>query len=155
MTLTTSSCSVRNMAQEQPVEHHLRDLRVPREFAKYDTQTDAEVIVRLEQWKQRACNVLSALRESLHNQDAVASEIKAEIIYRVSAFDGDGPWVSDFCRAVAQGKLCPLGSLKIHVDASRQTSYPFSRIQTSTCWNLFSVTTSSRYLSSTRIQIST
>lgn len=92
------------MEEGSSVLHQLQDLHVPPEFAKYDDQTDAEVIVRLEQWKQRACDVLSALKDGIHARGTAMFEHKAEIIYRVSAFDGDGSWVFDSSRATAQGE---------------------------------------------------
>ncbi|KAH9853953.1 hypothetical protein C2E23DRAFT_727760 [Lenzites betulinus] len=93
------------MEEGTSVLHQLQDLHVPPEFAKYDDQTDAEVIVRLEQWKQRACDVLSALKDGIHARGTAISEHKAEIIYRVSAFDGNGSWVFDSSRATAQDIL--------------------------------------------------
>ncbi|KAI0637670.1 hypothetical protein C8Q77DRAFT_1047712 [Trametes polyzona] len=80
----------------------IADLRVPPEFAKYDEQTDTEIIVRLEQWKQRTCETLEALRDHLQSGKAADAQTQAEVLYTVSAFDGEGSWVDDPSRNVAR-----------------------------------------------------
>ncbi|KAI0363833.1 hypothetical protein BV20DRAFT_957501 [Pilatotrama ljubarskyi] len=83
----------------------LEDLRVPTEFAKYEEDSEAETIVRLEQWKENACNVLASLRETLRSRDAIAKTAEPNLLYAVSAFDGGGPWVLDASRTIARNIL--------------------------------------------------
>ncbi|KAI0643666.1 hypothetical protein C8Q79DRAFT_914611 [Trametes meyenii] len=86
------------------------ELRVLPEFAKYEDQSEAEVIVRLEHWKQRASETLAAFREDWRSQEALSAQTKAQVIYSVAAFDGDGAWVLDSSRATAQDVLSSLGT---------------------------------------------
>lgn len=105
------------MAQGCSIQDHVGDLRIPPEFAKYDDQSDPEVIVRLEQWKQRACEVLSSLRDSLHAREVVSAPDQAVVIYHVSAFDGEGSWVLDSSRETAQGERRHLNLERTLADA--------------------------------------
>ncbi|KAI0772531.1 hypothetical protein BD413DRAFT_546322 [Trametes elegans] len=82
-----------------------RDLRVPPEFARYEDHAEAEVIVRLEQWKQKACDVLSTLRSAVHSREALSAQAQAEVVYSAAAFDGESPWVLEASRTTAQDIL--------------------------------------------------
>ncbi|EIW62170.1 uncharacterized protein TRAVEDRAFT_117743 [Trametes versicolor FP-101664 SS1] len=84
---------------------HAKELRVPREFAKYDDQSEPEVIIRLEQWKQKACDVLLALRDDLRTQQNITVSAQAAVVYATATFDGEGPWVLDSSRKTAQDVL--------------------------------------------------
>ncbi|KAH9894109.1 hypothetical protein C8Q73DRAFT_646729 [Cubamyces lactineus] len=81
------------------------ELRIPNEFVKYEDVVEAETIVRLEQWKQRACEVLSALRDQVYARESIPPKEKAALVYYTAAFDGDGPWILDSSRKSAQEVL--------------------------------------------------
>lgn len=118
---------------------HVKELRVPREFAKYDDQSEPEVIIRLEQWKQKACDVLLALRDDLRTQQNITVSAQAAVVYATATFDGEGPWVLDSSRKTAQGEYQALyfESTKLIYG---QMYYPRSRSLTPTCWSVYSVT---------------
>ena len=82
----------------------LTELKVPPEFAKYNDVVEADTIVRLEEWKQRAYHVLSQLRADLQNEQLQTSSQQAELAYAVAAFDGDDPWIDQSTRDIAQGQ---------------------------------------------------
>lgn len=90
--------------QASAAQQDVKELRVPREFAKYDDQSEPEVIIRLEQWKQRACDVLLALRDNLRTQENIPVSTQAAVVYASAAFDGEGPWVLDSSREIARGE---------------------------------------------------
>ncbi|KAI0723544.1 hypothetical protein C8Q76DRAFT_723258 [Earliella scabrosa] len=75
------------------------ELRVPREFAEQVEQP--ETIARLENWKRRAHEILTSLREHLHARGALEARQQAEVVYHVAAFDGEEAWVSGSARDVA------------------------------------------------------
>ncbi|KAI0334924.1 hypothetical protein GY45DRAFT_1065421 [Cubamyces sp. BRFM 1775] len=81
------------------------ELRIPKEFTKYEDVVEAEVIVRLEQWKERACEALSALRDQVCARVSVPPKDQGEIVYYTAAFDGDGPWILGSSRKTAQEVL--------------------------------------------------
>ncbi|KAI0352729.1 hypothetical protein OH77DRAFT_755501 [Trametes cingulata] len=91
----------------------LEDLRVPKEFARYEDHSEAEIIVRLEQWKQNACNVLSALRETIRSNARDTRGEEHELVYCVSSFDGEGPWVLDTSRTIARDILASFENAEI------------------------------------------
>ncbi|KAI0676734.1 hypothetical protein C8Q78DRAFT_999181 [Trametes maxima] len=97
------------------VQKAAEELRVLAEFAKYEDQSEAEVIVRLEHWKQRASETLSVLRENLRSQEALSSQTKALVVYSTAPFDGDGAWITDSSRGTAQDILTSLGTPEIDV----------------------------------------
>ncbi|KAH9921522.1 uncharacterized protein BXZ73DRAFT_91788 [Epithele typhae] len=80
------------------------DLQVPVQFANYDDLTEADMVIRLEEWKQKACHVLIGLSERVRlQQDGLDSSEHARVIYTVAAFYGDGPWVLAASREAAKG----------------------------------------------------
>ncbi|KAI0662893.1 hypothetical protein C8Q70DRAFT_477783 [Cubamyces menziesii] len=78
------------------------ELRIPKEFTEYEDVVEAEVIVRLEQWKQHACEILSTLREQVRARGPMALRDQAELVYYTAQFDGDGPWTLGHSREAAQ-----------------------------------------------------
>lgn len=118
---------------------HLKELRVPREFAKYDDQSEPEVIIRLEQWKQRACDVLLALRDDLRTQENITVSTQAAVVFATATFDGEGPWVLDSSRETAQGEYQALYSESTKL-IYRQMYYPRSRSLAPTCWSIYCAT---------------
>ncbi|EJF63083.1 hypothetical protein DICSQDRAFT_103604 [Dichomitus squalens LYAD-421 SS1] len=76
-------------------------LKVPIAFAKHDETAEAETVVHLEEWKRKAYEVLSRLREDLRARGPVDADAQAEIVYYLSPFAGDGPWVLERSRNVA------------------------------------------------------
>lgn len=124
--------------QASITQHHVKELRVPREFAKYDDHSEPEVIIRLEQWKQRACDVLLALRDSLRTQENIAASTEAAVVYAAAAFDGEGPWVLDSSRETARGEYQALHFQSTKL-IQRQTYYPRSKSLAPTSWSVYCV----------------
>lgn len=92
------------MASKEPGLFSLSDLQVPPDFAKYEDTAEAETIVRLEEWKRRAYEVLSKLQVEMSSWGAIETRRQAEVVYRVAAFDGDSPWVLQSTRDIARGE---------------------------------------------------
>lgn len=94
-------------------------LRIPAEYARYETLTDAESISRLELWKVRAQETLSDLRNLVKRSSAVDSsdteanlslEERSQIIYTVAGFDGRRAWSTDDATRLAEGDFRGLSS---------------------------------------------
>ena len=83
----------------------LQELDVPEDFNVYENTDDAQLIVRLETWRQKACTVLADMQEQLRERDNLTLAEKAEIVFKVSQFDGVGTWILDASRSAAQGEL--------------------------------------------------
>jgi hypothetical protein len=80
----------------------LSHLRIPSNFARYETLEDKDAIVQLDKWKANAFNALKDLRRLLWNKrDDVQ---KLDLIYTCTAFQGDGDWTSEDIRALSSGK---------------------------------------------------
>ena len=81
----------------------LQELRVPPEFNTYDTTDDHQLVVKLEQWRQRAYVVLGDLQTRLRAIEDLSLEDRAAVVGSVAQFDGDSHWVTDSTRKLAQG----------------------------------------------------
>ncbi|KAI0722009.1 hypothetical protein C8T65DRAFT_629979 [Cerioporus squamosus] len=81
------------------------DLVVPSEFSNYDETTDPDTIVHLETWKRDAYAVLSSLRDHLRARAALNTQKQAEVVWYVTAFDGEGPWVLENTRELGRDIL--------------------------------------------------
>ncbi|KAJ3551934.1 hypothetical protein NM688_g4421 [Phlebia brevispora] len=84
-------------------EDTLKELEVPAEFAEYETTENADVIVRLEEWRRKAYVVLDELRTQLAaKQDTLTLEERADVISTAAQFDGEGFWVLDTTTELAR-----------------------------------------------------
>ncbi|KAI0922004.1 hypothetical protein AcW1_004169 [Taiwanofungus camphoratus] len=96
-----------------------KKLDIPQEFAQYDTISESETIVRLEDWKRQVYTVLSDVRNVLRQKEALSIQGQAQIISAVAPFDGEGPWAPETTREQAKEILecyaCPEVSLLEHV----------------------------------------
>lgn len=82
----------------------LKKLEVPAEFAEYHTTDDADVVVHLEEWRRKAYGVLDDLRTRLAaRQEALSTELCAEVVGAAAQFDGDDAWVLHTTKEVARG----------------------------------------------------
>ncbi|OBZ71884.1 hypothetical protein A0H81_08168 [Grifola frondosa] len=88
----------------------LEALQIPREFARYDSLNEIEVIVRLEEWRRRAYVVLSELADKYRAKDNLTLEEQARLVATTATFDGNGPWVLDTTRLLAQDILASYAS---------------------------------------------
>ncbi|GJE84793.1 hypothetical protein PsYK624_008690 [Phanerochaete sordida] len=95
--------AVDDAALSQP----LQQLDVPAEFSQYDTTEDAKLIVRLEEWREKASSVLVELRERLRERDSLTLTEKAEVVAKAAQFDGEGAWIVESSRTLAQEILEP------------------------------------------------
>jgi hypothetical protein len=86
----------------------LQDLHVPVEFKIHDNANDVDVTARLEAWKQRTPTILANLGQKLQDQQELTSDEKAEIVSTVAQFDGEGSWITDAVRSLAQGEIATL-----------------------------------------------
>lgn len=84
----------------------LQNLDIPSEFRNYNTITESDVIVRLEEWRRQAHKVLGELYEQLKQRESLSRSEKAEIIAAVAPFDGEGSWSLETSRVQAQGTQC-------------------------------------------------
>ncbi|KAH9938718.1 uncharacterized protein B0H18DRAFT_1081270 [Fomitopsis serialis] len=82
-------------------------LDIPSEFRNYNTITESDVIVRLEEWRRQAHKVLGELYEQLKQRESLSRSEKAEIIAAVAPFDGEGSWSLEISRVQAQEILRP------------------------------------------------
>lgn len=80
-----------------------KKLDIPQEFAQYDTISESETIVRLEDWKRQVYTVLSDVRNVLRQKEALSIQGQAQIISAVAPFDGEGPWAPETTREQAKG----------------------------------------------------
>ncbi|KAF7799085.1 hypothetical protein EIP86_010315 [Pleurotus ostreatoroseus] len=91
----------------------LAKLDVPPDFAEYERTTEADVVVRLEEWRRAAYAVLCDLRTRLaaiarqEQQPELPLETRARVVYIAAQFDGDGAWVLDTTKDVAREILAP------------------------------------------------
>ena len=108
------------------------ELRVPPEFANYDDETEADTIVRLEEWKQRVFEVLCKIRAEMRSQQLSDISKQAEVINAIAPFDGNGPWILASTREVAQGEFI-IGHFTFLIKRMSQTFCPrtFPRTRTS------------------------
>lgn len=81
----------------------LQELRVPTEFNTYETIDDHQLVVKLEQWRQRAYVVLGDLQTRLRAIEDLSLEDITSVVGTVAQFDGDGHWVTESTRKLAQG----------------------------------------------------
>ncbi|PIL36652.1 hypothetical protein GSI_00341 [Ganoderma sinense ZZ0214-1] len=81
------------------------NLHIPPNYRKYDETAETETVVQLEEWKRNAYGVLCKLRDDLRALESVNATYQADLVYYVSPFDGDGPWVLDSSREVARDIL--------------------------------------------------
>lgn len=87
-----------SLANIQPT---LDKLRIPSEFTKEEQLPDEDV-VRLEQWKAASVTKLSELKDLLGDTQVFDVETAAALVYTVTPFNGDGNWVVDDARKLAQ-----------------------------------------------------
>ncbi|GBE79126.1 hypothetical protein SCP_0203230 [Sparassis crispa] len=71
----------------------LDDLTIPEDFTRYDTISETDIIVRLENWRRRASTVLSDLRDHLEARQALTLDEQARVVSAVALFEDEGPWV--------------------------------------------------------------
>lgn len=89
---------------QDEIHDTLQKLEVPAEFAEYHTTDDADVVVRLEEWRRKVYGVLDDLRTRLAaRQEALSTELCAEVVGAAAQFDGDDAWVLDTTKEVARG----------------------------------------------------
>ena len=95
------------MEQEQREDDNtlLRRLEVPTTFANYHDAAETETIIHLEEWKRKAYEVLDRLREDFSARGQQDARVQAEIVYYVSPFTTDEPWVLEPSRKLAAGQL--------------------------------------------------
>jgi hypothetical protein len=80
----------------------LNNLRIPSNFAQYETLEDRDAITQLDKWKADALNALKDLRRLLGNK--LDESQKSDLIYTCAVFQGDGDWTSEDTRALSSGK---------------------------------------------------
>ncbi|KAH9950053.1 hypothetical protein B0H21DRAFT_724540 [Amylocystis lapponica] len=85
----------------------IEKLDVSPDFARYENITEPDIIVRLENWRRRACTVLSELRHYVEQRQLSLQE-KSQVVSAVAPFDGEGPWTLETTRE--QARVC-LGTL--------------------------------------------
>ena len=95
------------MEQEQREDSNalLARLKVPAAFANYHEAAETETIIHLEEWKRKAYEVLDRLREDFSVRGQQDARVQAEIVYYVSPFTTDEPWVLEPSRQLAAGQL--------------------------------------------------
>jgi len=84
----------------------LDDLIIPQEYARHDllTQDSDELFQKLDKWKTNSVLRLRELASYLPSgsSELLALDEQSLLVLRISAYDGDDPWVSDLARAEAQ-----------------------------------------------------
>ena len=80
----------------------LNNLRIPSNFARYETLENKEAITQLDKWKVNAFNALKDLRRLLGNK--LDEGQKLDLIYACAAFQGDDDWSSEDMGALSSGK---------------------------------------------------
>lgn len=112
---------------DDSLRQSLQELDVPAEFNSYDATEDAEVVVRLETWRQRAYVVLEDVRQRLRERENLAPQEQVEVVYKVAQFDGEGAWTVDTTRLLAQGEHVYLFSLVQHSSAPSKRFWSHTR----------------------------
>lgn len=88
--------------ETQGVIEHLERLRIPPEFAQYDTMEDTLITDRLNEWKTEALTALTHLHGvfgAKHN-----SVLDLDSVYTFAGFQGDDEWTSVEMSALSSGK---------------------------------------------------
>jgi hypothetical protein len=78
------------------VIEHLERLRIPPEFAQYDTLGDTD---KLDEWKVNALAALCGILGNKHDDI-----LESDIVYTCAGFQGDGEWTSEEMSALSSGK---------------------------------------------------
>ena len=89
----------------------LQQLEIPSEFKDYDTVSESDVIVRLEQWRKQAIPILATLRDLTRQLEGeLERSEQVHLTFVVSSFDGEGPWITKDAKQIAQGTYTLLKS---------------------------------------------
>lgn len=89
----------------------LNQLEVPEGFSRYDQTSEAGIIIRLEEWSRNAYKVLSDLRADLETRESLSLQDRTQVVAAVSGFDGQGPWILESSKEVAQGTTIIIGAI--------------------------------------------
>ncbi|KAK0498934.1 hypothetical protein EDD18DRAFT_1460945 [Armillaria luteobubalina] len=75
---------------------------IPQEFSCHEKLDDAEVVQKLERWKNDASQVLLELKTLLnqHNEN-ISLEDQADVVVSVAPFDSEDPWVAPDVREIS------------------------------------------------------
>ncbi|KIP09815.1 hypothetical protein PHLGIDRAFT_34198 [Phlebiopsis gigantea 11061_1 CR5-6] len=92
---------------DNSLQRALQVLDVPEDFNAYETTDDSELVVRLEQWRQKAYGVLAELRQQLQDREELALEEKVAVVAAVAQFSGGGAWATESTHALAEETLKP------------------------------------------------
>ncbi|KAK0502216.1 hypothetical protein EDD18DRAFT_1458461, partial [Armillaria luteobubalina] len=75
---------------------------IPQEFSRHEKLDDAEVVRKLERWKNDASQVLLELKTLLNQHDEnISLEDQADVVASVVPFDGEDPWVAPDAREIS------------------------------------------------------
>ncbi|KAK0505432.1 hypothetical protein EDD18DRAFT_1316381 [Armillaria luteobubalina] len=75
---------------------------IPQEFSHHEKLDDAEVVRKLERWKNDASQVLLELKTLLNQHDEnISLEDQADVVASVVPFDGEDPWVAPDAREIS------------------------------------------------------
>lgn len=113
-----SNATLMPSTEESRLDTLLEPLKVPKEYAHYEKLVDADIITRLEQWKQKTHAALSELKELVvattrepaegkgegeRESEQLSVREQARIVSAVAPFDGEGPWIASDSRDVSKG----------------------------------------------------
>lgn len=85
----------------------LQPLQIPEEFSRHDKVVETEIIHRLEQWKRKADECLSELRDLVAREGSQLSvPEQALVISKAATFEGEGSWISQKSRQISKGETC-------------------------------------------------
>ena len=88
--------------EPQGAIEHLERLRIPPEFAQYNTLEDKLITDKLDEWKTEALTALTYLHGvfgTKHN-----GVLDLDSVYTFAGFQGDGEWTSVEMSALSSGK---------------------------------------------------
>lgn len=96
MTSTTSDAS--------HLETLLKSVVVPLEYSHYHRIVDADIISRLEKWKQKMDGCLSDLRDTVNRESPqFSARVQAQIISAATAFEVGAAWTTALTREASRG----------------------------------------------------
>jgi hypothetical protein len=86
----------------------LEAFAIPSEFSRVGRGLDSATLPSLEIWKSTALRGLSDLWELVKQGDSALwpLELQANVISAVASFDGEGAWIDDATRELANSERC-------------------------------------------------
>jgi hypothetical protein len=83
----------------------LKQLEIPRDYRNYDDITNADIIMRLEEWRHKTNTVLADFKTRLQEREIYSLEQQADIISVIAPLSGEYLWTIESTKQLAKGML--------------------------------------------------